>query len=460
MNGGTNDRATGAGAAPGLPASEGATMGAAIPDSILDAVRQQVRADFEEQLETTRALLRIPSVTGSEGEAQAFMADLYRRAGLETHVREVPFARIRDHPAYCGLDETAEAYGERPNVIATAAGTGGGRSLLLNGHVDVVSPEPVEQWRHDPWGAELSGGRLYGRGANDMKSGLIANLFAVRCLRKLNLPLRGDLLLQSVIEEEAGGGGGTLALFLEDSLADAVVITEPTDLGVRIGSGGVLYFRIRVEGRTAHAGNAHLGINAIGRLIPIYRALERLDEERGSQEAPLFAQGSYGRSCHVNLGVLRAGDWPSTVPGSAVLEGRIGFLPGETAAAVRRQLTTAVREACRGDPWLVEHPPRIEWFGFRADPWLEPDDSPLVPLVRAAASRVVGEDVGIHARASAVDNRFAAMLGRPTVCLGTRGVGNHGIDEYVEVDSLEPLTTSLALIVLAWCGRGERESPC
>lgn len=423
-----------------------------ISDVVVGEIRRQVEANLEEQIELTRSLLRIPSVTGNEGPAQTWIADLYRRSGLTTEVRAVDYERISKHPDYCGLRETNDAYRDRPNVIGTQDGSGDGRSLLLNGHIDVVSPEPAEQWRHDPWGAEIDDGRLYGRGANDMKANLIANFMAVRCLRDLGLEPEGDLILQSVIEEEAGGGGGTLALLESGSVADAVIISEPTNLGVRVGSGGVLYFRVLVEGRTAHAGNAHLGTNAISRMIPIFQALERLDQERGARKAPLFEQGSYGRSCHLNLGVLHAGDWPSTVPGSAVLEGRLGFLPHEEAGAVKEELAQVVSSVADEDPWLREHPPRVEWYGFRAAPWLEPDDSPLVAVVRDAASRMLGEAVGLHARASAVDNRFAPSYGMPTLCFGSRGGGNHGIDEYVELNSLAPLTATLALTALQWCG--------
>lgn len=423
-----------------------------VPDSVVDDIRQQVERNLEEQIELTRSLLRIRSVTGHEGEAQEWMADRFRRSGLNTLVKPVDFELVSRHPKYCGLDERAEAYEGRPNVVGRLPSTGRGRALVLNGHIDVVSPEPVELWQHDPWGAEVSGDRLYGRGANDMKANLIANLMAVRCLSDLNLNLEGDIILQSVIEEEAGGGGGTLALLQSDCVGDAVLITEPTNLGVRVGSGGVLYFRVRVEGRTAHAGNAHLGVNAISRMIPIYQALEDLDERRGAQKAPLFEQGSFGRSCHLNLGIFKAGDWPSTVPGSAVLEGRLGFLPGEAIKDVKQELSETVHRAAASDPWLREHPPLVEWFGFRADPWLEPDDSPLVRVVRSAASRVLGEQVGVHARASAVDNRFVPLFGKPTLCFGSRGQGNHGIDEFVEISSLAPLTAALALTALEWCG--------
>lgn len=421
-------------------------------EELATRLRARVEANLEEQIELTRALVRIPSVTGSEGPAQAFVAKCYRDAGLLASEVPVDFEAASKHPQYCGLRETAEAYQGRPNVVATVPGAGGGRSLLLGGHVDVVSAEPESSWEHDPWGAEIVGEKMYGRGANDMKAGLVANLMAARALVEAGVELGGDLVLQSTIEEEAGGGGGTLALFVAGSLADGVLITEPTQLGLRVGSGGVVYFRVTVSGRTAHAGNAHLGVNAIHHLLPIYAALERLDLERAKIRAPMFEKGSYGRSCHLNLGVLRAGDWPSTVPGRAILEGRLGFLPGESMSAVRRQLEDAVSGAVPGDAWLEEHPPEVEYFGFRAEPWLEADDSPLVEAARAATAAVLGEAPEPHARASAVDNRFAHAFGRPTLCFGTRGQGNHGADEYVELSSLVPLTLTLALTAAQWCG--------
>ncbi len=418
-------------------------------------LRSRVEANLEEQIELTRALVRIPSVTGAEGPAQAFVARCYRDAGFTTREVPVNFEAVARHPQFCGLRETAEAYEGRPNVVAAVPGAGGGRSLVLGGHVDVVSAEPEGSWEHDPWGAEIVGERMYGRGTNDMKAGLVANLMAARALAEVGVELRGDLTLQSTIEEEAGGGGGTLALFVGGSIGDGVLITEPTQLGFRIGSGGVVYFRVTVPGRTAHAGNAHLGVNAIHHLLPIYAALEALDLQRAKTRAPLFEKGSYGRSCHLNLGVLRAGDWPSTVPGRAVLEGRLGFLPGERMEAVRRQLEDAVEAAAVGDAWLEEHPPEVEYFGFRAEPWLEGPDSPLLKAARAATAVALGEPPEPHARASAVDNRFAHAFGKPTLCFGTRGQGNHAADEYVELSSLGPLTLSLALTAAQWCGTAQ-----
>ena len=370
-----------------------------LPEKLFDAIKIRAQYNLEEQLELTRSLLRIPSVTGHEGPAQAYIADLYQHSGLITEVRPVSFEQVSKHPAYSGLRKSAEAYRGRPNVLGQLSGAGGGHSLVLNGHVDVVSPEPIGQWQHDPWGAEIEGDHLFGRGANDMKANLIANFMALRCLSDLSLAPEGDVILQSVIEEEAGGGGGTLALLLSGSIGDGIIISEPTNLGIRIGSGGVLYFRITVQGRTAHAGNAHLGVNAISHLIPIYQALEKLDQVRAQQRVPLFEAGSYGRSCHLNLGVLKAGDWPSTVPGVAVLEGRLGFLPGENAEDVKTQLVRTVEEASRGDDWLSDSPARVEWFGFRADPWLENADSPLVRTVQEVAVRVLKQNARIHARA-------------------------------------------------------------
>jgi len=425
-------------------------------DRILKVVRRQVHKNLEEQIELTRKLVQIPSVTGQEDRAQTFMFQQYEETGLDTKILEVDFETVCKHPAYCGFGEQASAYEGRPNVVAKLSGNGKGRSLILNGHVDVVSPEPVEHWKYDPWEARIEGDRIYGRGTNDMKAGLIANLMAVKCLLNLGLEPAGDIILQSVIEEEAGGGGGTLALLLGGYTSDGAIITEPTNLGVRIGSGGVLYFRLTVSGRTAHAGNAHLGINAISHLIPIYQALERLGIERGNQRAPLFEKGSHGKSCHLNLGVLKAGDWPSTVPGKAILEGRVGFLPGETAHKIKKQIEDTVNMVAQNDNWLRSNPVAIDWFGFRADPWLEDKDSQLVKIVREAITLAIDEPVDVHARASAVDNRFFPFFDCPTLCLGTCGYGNHAIDEYVEISSLGVLSTALVLSALNWCKHKEK----
>jgi len=167
----------------------------------------------------------VPSVTESEGQAQDFMRRTYDALGLEVRVLNADRAKVSSHPAFC---DAGKPYAGRPNIIGILKGDPKKKSIILNGHVDVVSPEPVEQWKHDPWGGEVEGNKLYGRGAVDMKAGLIANLFALKALQQTGVQPEGTVMLQSVVEEEDGGGAGALACFMEGYTADGMIVTEPS----------------------------------------------------------------------------------------------------------------------------------------------------------------------------------------------------------------------------------------
>ncbi len=417
------------------------------------AVLARLQEHEAEMVETTRQLVRIPSVVGQEAKAQAYVKNLFSRERLRTVEFEPDFSKISQHPAYCGWKEESSAYVGRPNIIGFWDGDPKAKSLILNGHIDTVSPEPVSQWRHDPFGAEIVDGKMYGRGANDMKSGIVAALFAIRAIREAGFKPTGSVQLQSVIEEEAGGGGGTLACLIEGYTADAFVAVEPTRNCVRIANAGILYFRVSCEGSTAHAGNAHLGVNAISKMSKITDALFALDEKRGREvRYPLFEKGSFGRACNLSLGTIRGGDWPSTVCGWASVEGRLSFVPGESMQEVKQNVEHTIAQVAESDAWLREHRPKVEWFGWRCEPWEEHPDQPFVKMLQRAALDATGEQAEITGRASGVDSRFPHLFGFPGVCYGTSGGQNHGVDEYTEVGKLLGCARALALLTLRWCG--------
>lgn len=394
-----------------------------------------------ELVRSVQELVRIPSLTGSEGPAQAYMAGLFEHLGMKAEPVLADRERLRSHPEF--IDQPW-SYEGRPNLVARVPGTApGAPSLILNGHLDVVPPEPVSAWTRDPWGGLIEGDRLYGRGAWDMKGGLLAAVYAVRALLDAGLPPRGDLLIQSVIEEEAGGTGGTLACLEAGHRADGMICVEPGWMTV-VAHPGIRYFRVRVTGRSAHAGRAHTGINAIGKLNRVYDALVALDERRAATARfPLMDQ-TWGRSCHLNVGTYRAGDWASTVAGWAEIECRLSYVPGERFEDVRSQVEEAVRDASRGDRWLEEHPPALEWYGWRAQPWVQAPDAPLVHTLQAAAD-AVGRPAPIAGKTAGLDTRFAAYHGMDAISFGPDGGGIHGPDEFVSISSLVECCKVLAL---------------
>jgi acetylornithine deacetylase len=224
------------------PPSDRAAVDGTRVDAAVDALAPEL-------VEFARSLVRIPSVSGNEQAAQRAIAAKYEAFGLETEI--VPSVReeLESHPAF---SDDAIPFVDRLNVIGRWRGRGGGRSLIVNGHMDVVPPGDAAKWTRDPWGGEIEGDRLYGRGACDMKSGLASAVFAVRALQSVGVQLAGDVLLQSVIGEETGGVG-TLTTIIRGYRADGCIIAEPMDLRIAPVQTGALTFRITVHGKGAHA---------------------------------------------------------------------------------------------------------------------------------------------------------------------------------------------------------------
>ena len=431
------------------------------PDSIDPAVRQAVRAAAADVVDDaaafTGALVRERSVRGDERAVQERVADELRALGLAVEfltADDVP--GIEDHPEFGGASDSYEG---RPNLNATRPGTGDGRSLLFNGHVDVVPEGDRDQWSFDPFGGEIADGEIRGRGASDMKGGVAAMIYAVRALERAGVELAGDLTLQTVIEEEAGGFGGSLATALAGPEADAVVIPEPTDFDCWIANDGVSYFRVTVAGKSAHAANTDSGVNAITKATPIHSALVDLHDTRKADVHDERFERDGENTVSLNVGSLHAGEWPSTVPDEAVIEGRVSHAPSETRAEIREQVEATVAEAVGDDPWFDDHPPAVEWFGWRGRSADIDADEPILGTVQSVGEAVIGAEPRAIGFPGGIDTRFFVHdADTPALCFGPGAHNIHGTDEYLPVDELEDAIAALALIAAAWCGIDESAS--
>src|SRR5215207_8723751 len=322
------------------------------PRQMNDRVRNAAILRLDQEIESRRDelvgivadLVRRPSLLGQEAQAQAYVAEHLRVSDLEVSSWDLE-DQIKQHPE---AGDSGVPFAGRPNVAGRMRGAGGGRSLILNGHIDVVSPEPISAWTRDPWGAEIVGDRMYGRGAFDMKSGIALNIFVARLIRDLGIPLAGDLIIHSVIEEECTGNGA-LAASLRDH-ADAGLVTEPECGGFTHAHLGVLWFKIAVTGKSWHAMQAWQGVNAIVKMMSIIQALLDLETRLNEWQHPIWRDTEH--PINLNIGVIEGGDWPSTVPGSCELRCRLSFYPGQTVAEIRTAVESAVQEAAERDPWL------------------------------------------------------------------------------------------------------------
>ena len=397
--------------------------------------------------ETLSALVRLRSVTGAENAAQEWMAKTLTELGGDVDVWRVDPAELKARTGYPG----ARVDNPRLNVVGSFQGSGG-PTLILNGHIDTVTPGDEQSWTHAPFGADIVDDRLYGRGAADMKGGLTAILGAVQAVRAAGIRLKGSVQVQSVIGEEDGGVGAFAAL-ARGHTGDAVIICEPTQLAVIPAHAGVTIFRITVPGRAAHGCVRAEGVSAFERFLPIHAALKALEEERNrTVRHPLY--DGMALPWPLSIGIVQAGTWPAIVPERLVAEGRIGVGLGETIEDVRRQLEDAVERAARADAFLREHPPTVEWVGGVWEPSRSSPDHPIVRTLQRVAADVTGAPARICGAPYGSDLRlFTNVFGIPGVLFGPGDIRlAHFTDEYVSLAEVECAALVLATTICEYCG--------
>ncbi len=413
-------------------------------------VLEAVDADEPQMIAALADLVRIPSVGGShaEHEAQAaFAADL-ASDGLDVDHWALPLDELAADPDFPGVEvERAEAWG----LVGRLPGSGDGSTLMLNGHIDVVPAGDRDAWTGDPFAGTIAGGSLRGRGACDMKAGLVAARWAVRALRASGVPLRGDVLVASV-EGEEDGGLGTFGLLRRGWTADACVVPEPTSLDLVPACAGALTFRIIVRGHATHASRRTDGVSAIEKLWPVWQALVELERIRNAEVDPLLER--WPIAYPLSIGTVHAGDWPSSVPDLLVAEGRLGVALDEDPADARAALEAAVATACSADGWLRAHPAEVEWWGGQFSSGRLPAESDLLARVRAAHRAVSDRRIEAWGAPYGSDLRLLNGIGGiPTLHYGPGDSAlAHAPDESVPL--MEVVTTArvLALLALDVCG--------
>jgi acetylornithine deacetylase len=393
--------------------------------------RRHVEHGFDDSVAFLAGLVRVPSLLGEEEPAQQLVEARLLELGFEVRSVEPDPARLAERPD-SGIP--LMTYEGRRSLVGTI-GDGSGRSMLLNGHVDVVSAEPLERWTTDPFGAEVADGRMYGRGACDMKGGVAAMLLGIEAALAAG-PLVGRIVYQSVIEEECGGNGA-LAACLEGPLADATLIAEPTDGGMDLVAVGVIWARITLEAESRHASNADRGANPIETAYAVIEALHRLEAELNADPEPELEglESPY----LLNVGALHAGDWASMTPGKATLDVRLGFPIRMEPAEAQQRLEQAVREADAGAA--------VEFRGFRARGYAFDAESLFVRLLGDCHEEVRGGRPRPDPSRATTDLRF---FEGPAVCYGPTGANLHGVDEWVDLESIADVAAVIALLLRRW----------
>ena len=426
------------------------TLSADTP-SIRQAIIDAVADGFERQTEFLADFTRIPSTRGQEDPALDFMAKALKERDWDVDDWSVPTTALRDQPGFC--DCNGEVTHIRSVVGTLDPGTGNGRSLILQGHLDVVPEGPHEMWATPPYDPQIRDGWMYGRGAGDMKAGKVAALFAVDALRRAGHAPAGRVHYQSVVEEESSGLGA-LSTLARGYRADCAFIPEPSGLGLVRAQVGAIWFRLKVRGRPAHVAYAGTGSSAITAAMHLINALQDMESDWNAEAANHPHYRDVAHPLNFNAGMIRGGDWTSSLPAWCDVDCRMGLLPGDDVEARRAQIVDTVEKAAADHPFLRDTPPEIEWTGFMADGYaLENADAPEAALARAHAAATGQAKPEDQSWTALTDTRFYGLYhGIPSLCYGPEADSIHGFDEKVNLASMQRCTEVIALFIADWCG--------
>lgn len=413
-----------------------------------EILARYIDAHREEGVELLKAMVQKRSIQGNEAPAQDVVINYLEKLGLPVDVWDIDPQKLASNPLF--LSERKE-FSNSPNVAAVLKGSGGGRSILLNGHIDVVPEGDLDKWSVDPYGGSVKNGKMYGRGTTDMKGGTVSLLMAIEAIIKSGITLKGDVVFESVIEEESGGAG-TLDATLRNYVADAAIIPEPTCMKLFIKQQGSMWFRISIDGRSAHGGTRYEGVSAIEKAWLIHRAILNLEESRNSGISdPLYQHVQI--PLPINVGRITGGNWPSSVPDLVILEGRMGVGPEENIQDAKKELIECIEKVCATDPWLKEHPARIEFFGGQWVPNSVSADHPFVATVSSNFKQMYQKDIVVEASPWGTDAGILGAQGAITTLVIGPGETRvaHYPDEYIEIDKMIEAAKLFAGVIVDWC---------
>lgn len=418
--------------------------------SLHEQLNHKVEELWQEELEFLKTMIRFPSLSGKEHRLQLFLAD-YLTTKLKLQVdRFTPaIQQIEKHPGYSPPKWTYE-YSDI--VIGTHKGINPseGKTLIFQGHADVVSAEPATEWDSSPWEPFEKDGRLYGRGSADMKGGIAAMVFAYRAVIECGYMPKNDFMIQVVPDEERTGNGA-LAALEAGYTADAALIPEPFGLQASVGQVGALWFEISL--RTIKKDEyKQTQTNVIEKLHTITSSLMAFERYLNQTRSHL-AFSDQDNPIDLNIGKVTAGDFASNEPVHATIEGRVALLPGEQISERKQELLDWIKQETKNDIWFKENPPTIDFYGFHAEGTLSDDTSPLFQELDAAHERVTKTKPTRRTLPSTTDARhFQLYYDIDTICYGPVGGQFHEVNEWVDLNSIKDVTKVYATFLANWCG--------
>jgi acetylornithine deacetylase len=411
-------------------------------------LEEAVKAHEREMLSLLTEFVECPSFSGQEQSAIAFVESTLNAMGLRPERIHLDSEQLKKSPLF---SPSCDADNDRYNLLAEhRPRQTSGKSVLFNGHVDIVPTGPEHLWTTPPLQAKVYDGRLFGRGAGDMKAGIVCALIAFKALRSLGAQPAARVGFNAVLEEE-NTGNGTLASVMHSLDYDAVIIPEPFNETLMTAQVGVLWVSIELTGRPAHAAYMSSGVNPIEAAIAIHAELKKLEAEWNGPENRHPAFSDHPHPINFNLGRIEGGEWNSSVPCMCRMGVRVGFFPGVAVETVKQSVEETVRAALAALPNSLEL--RFEYRGFHA-PGCEIDlDHPAMLALAAAHEKVNGVAPQRIALTATTDARhFALLANLPVTCYGPQADNIHGVDESVSIDSMRRVATVMAQFMQDWCG--------
>ena len=385
---------------------------------------------------------------GLEKEGQDYMIRLFEEMGAE--VKKDPMKERDIEACYHKYNEGNLGHNQtdRYNVYARFPGKAGGRSLMFNGHIDVMPADETDEWTNPPFEPTIRDGKMYGRGTADMKGGLMASVMAVQLLKDAGAELPGDVLITSVCDEE-GGGNGSMQAIMSGERADGVVVGEPTSDEMILAHMGFIFFRVEFEGKSCHSGGKRNGVSAIDKAIKVINALNEKEHEwLLTYKHPLLP------APNLNVGVIRGGNAGSTVAGDCMFETCVHYLPRLMSHdQVVCEFMDVIHRVTKSDPWLEAHPPKVTIYQAGGGFEMEEAD-PFVESFKRAYRAARGKDVKVVGSPAGCDSRlWKNIAGCPTIQFGPGNLSEcHGIDEWISIESYLQSILIYAELILDFCG--------
>lgn len=380
-------------------------------------------------------------VYGKEADIQQYLYKMLVDMGAEVTSFEPDNELIKHFQDF----NPGHRYNNRPNVVAVFKGTGDGRSILLNGHVDTVSVGGEDLWETPPHTATINGDILTGLGASDMKGGLCALIMAIRLLQKSDRQHKGDIILQCVVDEE-GGGNGTLACVEKGYRADVALVAEPTELQICSCHRGALHFAVEIVGKSSHTSVRDNGVNAIEMMRNIMDALTELDCKWAEEKTHrLLPPGAITLTC------IEGGSGASMVPDKCKLKVNVKYLPTEVLEDVKNEIEECIADCAKKDEWLMQNPPRVTWL-LQTAAYETGTDNPIIGILQEAC-RDNGSECKLTGMPSGTDARLLNNIGNiPSFIFGPGSLSSaHQPNESISISEYFRAVKIFADVICDWC---------